>query len=94
MWAPWGWTKEDELGVTFEGEERFVAVEDPRKPGEWRVFVDAEDDLLKGVEGVERGWRRLRVSLERVPEDAQPQTGGGEVAGEKGKEDEGSAASA
>ena len=80
--GPWGWTKEDELGVTFEGEERFVAVEDPRKPGEWRVFCDAEDDLLKGW--VDRGWRRLRVSLERVPEDVQATPGA--EGGEKGAE--------
>lgn len=63
--GPWDWT-EDEVGVTFEGEERFVAVEN-RDTGRWQVYCDPEDDLLKAY--IPRKWRRFQISLERVPLD-------------------------
>ena len=66
--GPWDWT-EDELGITFEGEEQFVAVENPACKGQWQVYCDPDDDLLK--DRVPKKWRKLQISLERVPEDPQ-----------------------
>jgi hypothetical protein len=59
--GPWDWTKPDEVGVTFEGWEGFMAVQDPE--GEWQVFFDRNDDGLQGKLGKRR--KRLELSLER-----------------------------
>jgi hypothetical protein len=69
--GPWDWTDdEDEAepaeankGVTLEGWEGFMAVEDPASK-EWQVYFDKNDDGLKGY--VERGRRKLQISLERT----------------------------
>ena len=60
--GPWDWTEEDETGVTFDGREGFMAVEDKRT-GEWQVYFDRDDDNLKGKLPKER--KRLQISLER-----------------------------
>ncbi|KAF2401912.1 hypothetical protein EJ06DRAFT_548124 [Trichodelitschia bisporula] len=57
--GPWDWT-EDEVGLTFEGWEGFVAVEEQK--GIWAVYFDRDDDRLKGVVS---GKRVLPCSLER-----------------------------
>jgi len=57
--GPWDWT-EDEVGLTMEGWEGFVAVEEEK--GEWALYYDREDD---GLRGVVMGRRVLRCSLER-----------------------------
>ena len=62
-YGPWNWTA-DETGVTFEGEERFVAVEDPSKPREWQIYCDPEDDLLKAY--LPEKWKKFQISLERL----------------------------
>lgn len=56
--GPWDWT-EDELGVTLEGEERFVAVEE--KENVWAVYYDRNDD----GKSLPAKRRVLDVSLER-----------------------------
>jgi hypothetical protein len=58
--GPWDWT-EDEVGIVFEGEERFTAVETER--GQWQVYFDCDDDMLKAYVPKER--RKLQISLER-----------------------------
>ncbi|KAH9863893.1 hypothetical protein J1614_009825, partial [Plenodomus biglobosus] len=63
MVGPWDWT-EDELGVTLEGEECLVAVEEERGGYGWAVYWDGDDDGLKGV-GVGGAKRVLRCSIER-----------------------------
>ena len=60
--GPWDWTEEDEIGLTFEGWEGFVAVQDDE--GEWQLFFDRNDDGLKDFVG-KRG-RKLEVTLERI----------------------------
>ena len=44
--GPWDWT-EDEVGVTIEDWEGFVAVEE--EPGKWAVYYDRTDNMLKDV---------------------------------------------
>ncbi|KAF2853488.1 hypothetical protein T440DRAFT_444385 [Plenodomus tracheiphilus IPT5] len=61
--GPWDWT-DDEQGITLEGEECLVAVEEERGGYGWSVYWDREDDALKGV-GVGSLKRVLRCSLER-----------------------------
>jgi hypothetical protein len=63
--SPLDWT-DDEQGLTLEGWEGFVAVEEEN--GMWAVYYDRDDDLLKGRVA---GKRVLRCSLERrlVQED-------------------------
>jgi hypothetical protein len=70
--GPWDWTEDDEedvepaeanKGVTFEGWEGFMAVEDAASK-EWQVYFDKNDDGLKGY--VESGRRKLQISLERT----------------------------
>lgn len=60
--GPWDWT-DDEVGLTLEGWEGFVAVEEEGERGTWRLYYDRNDDGLRGVVG--RGRRVLRCSLER-----------------------------
>lgn len=60
--GPWDWTEEDEIGLTFEGWEGFVAVQDDE--GEWQLFFDRNDDGLKDFVGKRR--RKLEVTLERI----------------------------
>ena len=67
-YGPWNWT-EDETGVTFEGEEWFVAVEDPAKPGQWQIYCDPEDDLLKAY--LPKKWKKFQISLERLVLDEE-----------------------
>ncbi|KAH7138590.1 hypothetical protein B0J11DRAFT_476341 [Dendryphion nanum] len=62
--GPWDWTEDDEQGLTFDGEESFVAVEEKRGGEGWAVYWDREDDRLKGMD-VGRDKRVLRCSLER-----------------------------
>jgi hypothetical protein len=57
--GPWDWTDE-ELGLTMEGWEGFVAVEEKR--GLWAVYYDRDDD---GLSGYVEGRRVLQCSLER-----------------------------
>lgn len=61
--GPWDWT-EDEQGLTLEGEECLVAVEEKRGGFGWAVYWDRDDDRLKGV-GIAGEKRVLRCSLER-----------------------------
>ena len=56
--GPWDWT-DDELGLTLEDHERFVAVEE--RPGVWAVYFDRADDYG----GLPRKKRVLDISLER-----------------------------
>jgi hypothetical protein len=58
--GPWDWT-DDEVGLTLEGWEGFVAVEEEK--GIWAVYYDRDDDSLKGR--VPKGTRVLQCSLER-----------------------------
>lgn len=60
--GPWDWTDEDETGVTFEGWEGFVAVQDDE--GDWQLYFDRDDDGLKGFVGKRK--RKLEVTLERT----------------------------
>lgn len=63
--GPWNWT-DDEQGVTLEGWEGFVAVEEIRGldggKSVWALYFDRNDDGLKGKVN---GKRVLQVSLER-----------------------------
>jgi hypothetical protein len=59
----WDWT-EDEQGLTLEGEECLVAVEENSGGYGWAVYWDRDDDALK-VMGVGKEKRVLRCSLER-----------------------------
>ena len=57
--------EEDPGGLTFEGDEKFVAIE-PRGGGDrWEVMWDEKDDLLKGLEGI-KGRKVLQISLDRT----------------------------
>ncbi|KAF1851551.1 uncharacterized protein K460DRAFT_351461 [Cucurbitaria berberidis CBS 394.84] len=60
----WDWTVDDEQGITLEGEECLVAVEEKRGGYDWAIYWDREDDALKGV-GIGAEKRVLRCSLER-----------------------------
>ena len=58
--GPWDWTDDDdELGLTLEDHERFVAVEE--RSGVWAVYFDRADDYT----GLPRKKRILDISLER-----------------------------
>jgi hypothetical protein len=57
--GPWDWT-DDEAGLTIEGWEGFVAVEE--SPGEWALYYDRKNNGLKGLVPDKRV---LQVSLER-----------------------------
>ena len=59
----WDWT-DDEQGLTLDGEECFVAVEEERGGYGWAVYWDREDDCLK-EHGLGKDRRVLRCSLER-----------------------------
>ncbi|KAF1946770.1 hypothetical protein EJ02DRAFT_335088 [Clathrospora elynae] len=61
--GPWDWT-DDEQGITLDGEECLVAVEEERGGYGWAVYWDRDDDCLKGQD-VGREKRVLRCSLER-----------------------------
>lgn len=61
--GPWDWT-EDEQGLTLEGEESVVAVEEESGVFGWSIYWDREDDRLK-QRGVLEKHRVLRCSLER-----------------------------
>lgn len=67
--GPWDWTEENEEGVTFEGWEGFVVVEEEvgrgRGGGEWALYFDRNDDGLRGVVDGRRK-KMLEVSLDRV----------------------------
>ncbi|KAF2453507.1 hypothetical protein BDY21DRAFT_367034 [Lineolata rhizophorae] len=65
----WDWTK-DEVGLTLEGWEGFVAVEE--EPGQWALYYDRNNDNLRGL-ARPRGKRKLQCSLERkiLPEEMQ-----------------------
>jgi len=54
---------EHHRGLTLEGHELFVAVEDPDS-GEWQVYFDRADNGLEGF--VAPGRKRLEISLERT----------------------------
>jgi hypothetical protein len=57
--GPWDWT-EDEEGLTIEGVEGFVAVEE--KAGEWAVYYDKQDNRMKGLV---TDKKVMQISLER-----------------------------
>ena len=69
----WDWT-EDEQGITLEGEECLVAVEEKRGGYGWAIYWDREDDALKGV-GTGKEKRVLRCSLERRLVREKPRRG-------------------
>ena len=54
----WDWT-DDELGLTLEGHERFVAIEEARNV--WAVYFDRTGELS----GLPKDKRTLDISLER-----------------------------
>ena len=60
----WDWT-EDEAGLTLEGWEGFVAVEEEEKDGlRWALYFDRDDDKLGKGKRVQ--WREvLECCLER-----------------------------
>lgn len=68
--GPWDWT-EDEQGVTLDGEESLVAVEEERGGYGWGVYWDREDDALK-AQGTGKEKRVLRCSLERRVVEEKP----------------------
>jgi len=57
--GPWDWT-DDEIGVTLEGWEGFVAVEERKDT--WALYYDRNDD---GLRDTIQDKRVLRCSLER-----------------------------
>jgi len=57
--GPWDWT-EDEIGLTLEGQEGFVAVEEEKD--RWKVYYDRDENRLQGKVS---GRRVLECSLER-----------------------------
>ncbi|KAF2033192.1 hypothetical protein EK21DRAFT_59171 [Setomelanomma holmii] len=59
----WDWT-DDEQGLTIEGEESLVAVEEDSGGYGWALYWDKDDDALKSF-GVLEEKRVLRCSLER-----------------------------
>jgi hypothetical protein len=63
MVGPWDWT-EDEQGLTLDGEECLVAVEEEKGGYGWAVYWDCDDDCLKR-QGGGKDKRVLRCSLER-----------------------------
>ncbi|OJD19596.1 hypothetical protein AJ78_00453 [Emergomyces pasteurianus Ep9510] len=58
--GPWDWT-EDQIGVTVQDIEGFVAVEE--EEGVWAVYFDARGDGLRW--GIGRRKRVVEISLER-----------------------------
>jgi hypothetical protein len=62
--GPWDWTEDDEQGLTLNGDECLVAVEEATGGFGWAVYWDREDDRLKGF-GIGEEKRVLRCSLER-----------------------------
>jgi hypothetical protein len=62
--GPWDWTEDDQQGLTFDGDECLVAVEDGKGKLGWVVYYDRDDDRLKKV-GILKHKRVLRCSLER-----------------------------
>lgn len=62
--GPWDWTEDDEQGLTLNGEECLVAVEEEEGGYGWVVYWDEDDDRLKG-HGIAKKHRVLRCSLER-----------------------------
>ncbi|KAI8933623.1 hypothetical protein NX059_009348 [Plenodomus lindquistii] len=68
--GPWDWT-EDEQGITLDGEECLVAVEEERGGYGWAVYWDKDDDALKEF-GVGKLKRVLRCSLERRIVEEKP----------------------
>ncbi|KAJ4292608.1 hypothetical protein N0V90_009271 [Kalmusia sp. IMI 367209] len=62
--GPWDWTEDDEQGLTLNGEECFVAVEEEEGGYGWVVYWDKDDDRLKEF-GTAKKKRVLRCSLER-----------------------------
>jgi hypothetical protein len=61
--GPWDWT-EDEEGLTLDGEESLVLVEEESGGYGWAVYWDKDDDCLKEFGMLEKK-RVLRCSLER-----------------------------
>ncbi|KAF2662642.1 hypothetical protein K491DRAFT_617531 [Lophiostoma macrostomum CBS 122681] len=61
--GPWDWT-EDEQGMTLDGEETLVVVEEEKGGFGWAVYWDRDDDRLKELD-VGKKKRVLRCSLER-----------------------------
>ena len=57
--------EEEPGGLTFEGEEKFVAVEPLGGGDMWELMWDEKDDLLRGLEGI-KGRKVLQISLERT----------------------------
>ncbi|KAF2090295.1 hypothetical protein K490DRAFT_13727, partial [Saccharata proteae CBS 121410] len=72
--GPWDWT-DDEAGVTLEGWEGFVAVEEDEVDGlRWALYYDRWDNQLEKGKKV-GGKRVLPCSLERrvLPEEVRKQ---------------------
>jgi hypothetical protein len=73
--GPWDWT-EDEAGVTLEGWEGFVAVEEDETPDglKWALYYDRWDDDF-GTGRKVNGRNRLQCSLERriLPDELRKQ---------------------
>jgi len=69
--GPWGWTK-DEVGVTLQKEEGFVAVQEAE--GVWAVYWDKKGD----GKGLPKGKKVSEISLDRRPieeEEAEKKEG-------------------
>ncbi|OAG01207.1 uncharacterized protein CC84DRAFT_280148 [Paraphaeosphaeria sporulosa] len=62
--GPWDWTEDDEQGLTLNGDECLVAVEEAEGGRGWAVYWDDDDDRLK-AHGIAQKHRVLRCSLER-----------------------------
>lgn len=62
--GPWDWTEDDEQGLTLDGEECLVAVEEKRGGYGWAVYWDKDDDALKS-QGTGKEKRVLKCSIER-----------------------------
>lgn len=63
--GPWDWTEGNELGMTFEGWEGFVAVKEEGEGGEWAIYFDRGDDGLKGLGGGNGKRRKVEIQLQR-----------------------------
>ncbi|KAI9798200.1 MAG: hypothetical protein M1833_004949 [Piccolia ochrophora] len=63
--GPWDWT-DDEVGITLEGKEAFVAVEESTDT--WALYFDRNGDCS----GLPTKKRILEISLERKPKASAP----------------------
>lgn len=64
--GPWDWTDYED-GMTLEGKEAFVAVEE--EPGEWALYFDRHEN----GRGLPQGKLSLPISLDREPTEEKDQ---------------------